>query len=540
MAARGGAWNSNISMSELSTESTLDPRSSILGDAALASSDRLRALYGIGKSLLEQRDPDALVRTIERALVEHAAPDHACILKVLPEGYEPVAAHELDLSGRRETWQVSFTALGRCREQALAILATDVLSDPKFDRSGSIQKLHIRSVICVPLGSDPVRGVVYLDRRSRSRPFDREGLQFVAAVSVYATLALERLEDHAQTREALTLSDERLEVLQRELLRHQIVGSSPRLLESYDMLRKLAAGGARVLLRGETGTGKELLARAYAAHAKRANKPYVPVSIPSLAPTLLESELFGHMKGAFTEAAKDKKGYLEVADGGILFLDEIGDLEPALQVKLLRFLDSGELYRVGDTEPRYIDTLVVSATNRPLEKLVEQERFRSGLLARLGHAIVIPPLRERPGDIPLLVDHFLQMYCRGTQKKTFSSEALDLMQRYSWEFNVRQLQQVVESVVCLLDDDAVGPEGLPAFLQGGTSASTWTDTSASSPYRPGPLRNVVEAAEKEHILRTIEHTKGNRRKAIEVLDLSSDTFYKCLKRFGLIDRDSST
>ncbi len=281
--------------------------------------------------MLEQRDPDALVRTIERALVEHAAPDHACILKVLPEGYEPVTAHELDLSGPRETWGVSFTALGRCREQALAILATDVLSDPKFDRSGSIQKLHIRSVICVPLGSDPVRGVVYLDRRSRSRPFDREDLQFVAAVSVYATLALERLEDH-----------------------------------------------------------------------------------------------------------------------------------------------------------------------------------------------------------------FLEMYCRGTRKKTFSSEALDLMQRYPWEFNVRQLQQVVESVVCLLDKGAVGPEDLPAFLQAGTSASIRTDTSASSPYRPGPLRDVVEAAEKEHILRTIEHTKGNRRKAIELLDVSSDTFYKRLKRFGLIDRDPST
>jgi DNA-binding NtrC family response regulator len=376
--------------------------------------------------------------------------------------------------------------------------------------------------------------VVYLDRRSRSLPFDRDDLEFVTAVSVYAALALDRLEDHAQTREALDRSDERLDVLQRELLRHRIVGSSPRLLEAYDMLRKLAERGARVLLRGETGTGKELFARAYAAHAKRANKPYVPVSIPSLAPTLLESELFGHVRGAFTEAAKDKKGYLEVADGGILFLDEIGDLEPSLQVKLLRFLDSGELYRVGDTHPRFVDTLVVSATNRNFEKLVEQGRFRADLLARLGHTIIIPPLRERPDDIPLLVDHFVRMYCRGAEAKTFSPEALELMRRYPWEFNVRQLQQVVEHVVCLLDENEVGPEQLPSFLQGGGSPSPVAKAFEPA-FRPGPLHDVVEAVEKEHILRTLEHTKGNRRKAIALLGLSSDTFYKRLKRFGLLD-----
>jgi transcriptional regulator with GAF, ATPase, and Fis domain len=525
-------------VSELATESTLDPRSSAVGDAP---SERLRTLYDIGRQLFEQVDSDALVRTIQQALVEHAEPDHACILKVLsPEGYEPVSSHELDLNGPPDDWRVSFTAIGRCREQGLAILATDVLRDPKFEESGSIQKLHIRSVICVPLGSEPVRGVVYLDRRSRSRPFAREDLHFVTAVSAYAALALQRLEDYAETREALHLSDERFEALQRELLRHHIVGSSTRLLESYAMLRKLADRGARVVLRGETGTGKELFARAYAAHAKRTNKPYVPVSIPSLAPTLLESELFGHVRGAFTEARKDKKGYLEVADGGILFLDEIGDLEPALQVKLLRFLDSGELYRVGDTQPRFIDTLVVSATNRNLEKLVEQERFRADLLARLGHTIVIPPLRERPEDIPLLVEHFVRMYCRGTRAKRFSPEALNLMQRYPWEFNVRQLQQVVERVVCLLDDDLVRPDDLPAFLREEPSTPLPAAASGDVAFCPGPLRDVVDAAEKEHILRTLEHTHGNRRKAIELLDLSSDTFYKRLKRYGLLERDSST
>ena len=165
-------------------------------------------------------------------------------------------------------------------------------------------------------------------------------------------------------------------------------------------MRRFAKSGARVLLRGETGTGKELFARAYAAHTPRPNGSYVPVTIPALAPTLVESELFGHVKGAFTEAARDKKGRLEIADGGVLFLDEVGDIDPAVQTKLLRFLDSGELFRVGDTQPRQVDALVVSATNRPLERDVEQGRFRADLLARLGHTVAIPPLRERGEDVP--------------------------------------------------------------------------------------------------------------------------------------------
>src|SRR6185436_9491751 len=163
-----------------------------------------------------------------------------------------------------------------------------------------------------------------------------------------------------------------VDLLQGDLLRHRIVGSSRPLLEAYDALRRFARSGARVLLRGETGTGKELFARAYAANSPRARGTYVPVTIPALAPTLIESELFGHLRGAFTEASRDKKGRLEMAEGGVLFLDEIGDVDLALQAKLLRFLDSGELYRVGDTAPRRVDAFVVAATNRPLEKLAAE------------------------------------------------------------------------------------------------------------------------------------------------------------------------
>jgi DNA-binding NtrC family response regulator len=193
---------------------------------------------------------------------------------------------------------------------------------------------------------------------------------------------------------------------------------------------------------------------------------------------------------------------------------------------------------VGETEPRFIDTLVVSATNRNLEKLVEQERFRADLLARLGHVICIPPLRERPEDIPLLVEHFVSVYTRDSQKKTFTPETLEMLQRYRWEFNVRQLQQVVEHVVCLVDRDTISPEDLPEFLHQEAEPNQVDPTAAtqSTKMSPSALREVLQAAERDHYLRVLEHTKGSRRKAIEILGVSSDTFYRRLEEFGLHKR----
>jgi DNA-binding NtrC family response regulator len=255
----------------------------------------------------------------------------------------------------------------------------------------------------------------------------------------------------------------------------------------------------------------------------------VPVTIPALAPTLVESELFGHVKGAFTEAARDKKGRLEIADGGVLFLDEVGDIDPAVQTKLLRFLDSGELFRVGDTAARQVDALVVSATNRPLERDVEQGRFRADLLARLGHTVAIPPLRERGEDVPRLVDHFLARYGRGGAAKTFSAEAMDILRRHHWPFNVRELQQVVERAVCLVDGSVVGVADLPEYLQAGAGSAAPIGDNGP----PGPLKKAIEELERRHILRALEHTKGNKRRAMELLQLSPETFYRRLEDFGL-------
>jgi transcriptional regulator with GAF, ATPase, and Fis domain len=508
---------------------TLDP-SEALSTEAPAS--RLKALYDVGRLLLEQTDPARVLESIHATVVAHLGPEHACVLRVAADGsLQPLATTCLDLDGPMEGWPVSQTVLRKVRDSGLAVLATDVGQDPDLDGAGSIHRLRVRSVLCVPLGRAPVRGLVYLDsREEHGRTFDQDDLEFLTALSVHASLILDRAYAHHRATEDLNRSRERLELLEEELLRHEIVGRSPKLLAAYDALRRFAAAGARVLLRGETGTGKELFARAYASASPRRGRAYVPVPIPALAPTVVESELFGHVRGAFTEAGRDKKGRLELAHGGVLFLDEVGDVDLPLQPKLLRFLDSGELYRVGDTQPRHVDALVVSATNRPVEKLVGEGRFRDDLLARLGHTIQIPPLRERPDDVPRLVEHFLGRHERDGRRHSFAADAMDALQSYRWEFNVRQLQQVVEHVVCLVDRDVVRADDLPPFLRTSRGAGP---AAGGDPDRVRPLREVVQEVEKAHIIRILDHTKGNRRQAIELLGVSPETFYKRLEEFGL-------
>ena len=511
---------------------TLEPSQALAAEAG-----RLKALYQIGRLLLEQTEPARVLASIHETVVAHLEPERAGLFHVSADGSLSAAAvTRLELAGPSERWPISHTAIKKVCETGLAVLATDVADDPELGAAASIHRLKVRSVLCVPLSARPVRGVLYLDSREEAgRPFDRDDLEFLTALSVHASLILEHAAAHRRTEDALQESRERLELLEQELLRHEIVGRSPKLLAAYDGLRRFAAAGVRVLLRGETGTGKELFARAYAAASARPGRPYVPVPIPALAPTVVESELFGHVRGAFTEAARDKKGRLELADGGVLFLDEIGDVDLALQPKLLRFLDSGELHRVGDVHARHVDALVVSATNRPLERLVAEGRFRDDLLARLGHPIVIPPLRERPEDVPLLVEHFLARHTRGGRRQSFAPETIEALQTCRWEFNVRQLQQVVEHAVCLVDRDVVRPEDLPSSVRaagtGHRTVARAVPADGAAPLRP--LREVVLEVEKEHILRALEQTRGNRRQAIELLQVSPEMFYKRLEEFGL-------
>jgi transcriptional regulator with GAF, ATPase, and Fis domain len=449
---------------KLPTIVTLDPAQALAGEG---SSSRLKALFDIGRLLLEQSEPGQVLVTIHQMVVSHLEPERACLLRVARDGsLKPVSTTNLDLTGTPDEWPVSQALLRKVRDSGLAVLATDVARDSEVGVPGRVARLKLRSVLCVPLSRAPVRGIVYIDsREDHGRMFHRDDLDFLSALAVHASLILDRAYAQSRASEALFQHRERLEVLQEDLLRHEIVGRSPKLLAAYEAVERLAHAGARVLLRGEAGTGKELLARAYAAANPQRARAYVPVRIPALAPAVIEEELFGRVRGATADPAREKRGRIERAHGGVLFLDEIGELDLAVQPKLLRFLESGEVHRLGDAEARRVDALVAAATNRPIERLVDEGRLRDDLIARLGTVVTVPPLRERPEDVPLLVEHFLAQHEREDRRKIFTIDALDALQAYRWEFNVRQLQQVVERALSTAARDVIRADDLPLFVR---------------------------------------------------------------------------
>jgi DNA-binding NtrC family response regulator len=311
-----------------------------------------------------------------------------------------------------------------------------------------------------------------------------------------------------------------------------VVGHDHRMLKIFDMIESVADTKATILITGESGTGKSLVARAIHRHSSRRDKPFVEVACGALPETLLESELFGHTAGAFTGATSDKIGKFAQADGGTIFLDEIGTSTAGLQVKLLRVLQEFEFEKVGGTETYHVDARVILATNENLVKLVGEGRFRQDLFYRINVInIELPPLRERLGDIPGLAEHFLKTTVEETGKKVldFTPEALALLQQYRWPGNVRELQNVIERGVLLGKTDRVRPEDLPEDLLRGGPINM-------AAVRGGSLKDALEGPERQIIFEVLESNHWNRNQTAEQLGINRTTLYKKMKRLGLEDR----
>jgi DNA-binding NtrC family response regulator len=341
-----------------------------------------------------------------------------------------------------------------------------------------------------------------------AKPFKKEEIKLVVRRSLdHARLVRE----NAQLRERQEFSP--------------LVGNSTAMLEVYKLVAKVSGGKSTVLLEGESGTGKELIARAIHANSPRRDRAFVPVNCAALPDTLLESEMFGHEKGAFTGAVGVKQGLFEAAHEGTLFLDEIGEMGPALQVKLLRVIQEQEVRRVGGTVPLKVDVRIIAATNKDLEKLVKESRFREDLYYRLNVVrIVLPPLRERKEDIPMLAYHCLQKIGAGSRRVIhgFVPDTIELLQRYHWPGNVRELENVIERAVSL----AHGPLLLPTDLP---------DTIRHAPSTPTDDNELLtlDELEKRYLQKVLRETGGNKVKAARILGIDRRTLYRMAERFGL-------
>jgi len=335
---------------------------------------------------------------------------------------------------------------------------------------------------------------------------------------------LEHLVKKALEQKFLRVENEQLKGNLEEIIKpDNLIGESPQMKKIYELINTVAATDTTVMLRGESGTGKELVAKAIHINSKRKYFPIIPVNCGALAESILESELFGHEKGAFTGAQFRRKGKFEMADGGTIFLDEIGSITPKMQVELLRVIESKQFSRVGGNEIIRSDFRVIIATNEPLEDLVKQGKFREDLYYRLNvFTIIIPPMRERTGDIPVLAFYFLNKFATAMNKqiKGISEEAMDFLCKYDWPGNVRELENAIERAVVVGKGDQILVDDLPFHVSSSQSANADGDKSMS-------------AMEKKHILRVLNENNWNISKSAVELEIDRVTLYNKISKYGL-------
>lgn len=315
---------------------------------------------------------------------------------------------------------------------------------------------------------------------------------------------------------------------------NMIIGRESKMQEIYHLIETVADSNTNILIRGESGTGKRVVAQAIHYNSYRKDRPFVEVSCGALPETILESELFGHVRGAFTGAIRDKVGRFELANGGTIFLDEIDAFSPNLQVKLLHVIQDKEFERVGDSKTLKVDVRIVAATNRDLDEEIAKRRFREDLYYRLNVvSMTLPPLRDRIGDIPLLVEHFLDKYSRQANKEVMGiqEEATKMLIRYNWPGNVRELENVIERAVVLAKSNSITAEDLPKSFHSARDRDRRNKPQVKGGRRN--LRESLEEPEREIISNVLKRTNWNRKRAAEILGINRTTLYNKMRKYGL-------
>ncbi len=529
------------------------------------STDLLRTLARVHALLGAAQDSERTLAVIaDAALTLVPRATHATLILNDPDGtgtddakepvYVPILTRVRGPDGQSvqpsEPVPITRSVFRKVVRERAAVLAADAPSET-FS-SESLLGANIKSTIGVPLWrNDAVLGVLQLDNRDRPALFDTTDLEVLGILTTNASLAL----DNARLIQRLTRAERQLKH-ENQYLKHQtqksateIIGQSEALATLLSQVKRVANTRVTVLIQGETGTGKELIASALHAYSGRSQKLFVAQNCAAVPKDLLESELFGHRRGAFTGATEDKRGLFELADGGTLFLDEVAELPLALQAKLLRVLQEREIRPLGAAREKRVDVRVVAACNRDLESEARAGRFREDLFYRLNvFPLSVPPLRERRADIALIAKHFLKRYAveYGSGVLGFSQEALNRLTRYDWPGNVRELENEVQRLVIQADPDSyVSVELLSdrvraagATTPGGVAATTNAPPSASGAQdqgaaQPATLKQAMDEFERELVLGALARNANNKTKAAKSLGITREGLHKKLKQLGI-------
>ncbi len=496
---------------------------------AAGADRRLSTLYEMIRAINSEPDLDALLESIlDMALRAVGAERGMILLKGEGADAEEFAvrlARNLDEQTARDAEGYSRNII-REAGGGRSLLVLDARDDERFRDLASVSLYGIRSLLCVPLrAGETIIGTVYLDNRSEGALFSQADLRFLEAFADHAAVALR----NARRREALSRENRVLQSAARARVRFAgLVGRSAPMQRVYDLIDTFSTSDLPVLIRGDSGTGKELVARAIQLNGARRRAVFLSENCASIADSLLESELFGHVKGAFTGADRDRGGLFEQADGGTLFLDEVGDMSPAMQAKLLRALQEGEVRRVGASAPLHVNVRVLAATHRNLEAEVGAGRFREDLYYRLSVLTVeLPPLRERPGDVRLLTEFFLDRIARerGRPVPALDRAVQDALERYGWPGNVRQLENALQRMALLAGDGPITP------------AVVRSDAGLRRQLLPGDPQvaaaESLAASERGRIEEALRAAAGNRDRAAGMLGISRATIYRKIKQYGL-------
>ncbi len=482
----------------------------------------LSLLFEISRILDSSMDLRDVVRPVLQAIARHTDIIRGVITLLNRKTGEISIESAVGLSThqqKRGRYKLGEGIIGRVVQTGKPVILSRISDEPLFlDKTGARENTDLRelSYICVPIKlENEVIGALSADRLYSTEFSLEDDARLFSIIGSMISQAVKLRQQATEERQRLLEENIRLQEELKDRFRPaNIIGNSSEMQEVFNLIPQVAKSDTTVLIRGESGTGKELIAHAIHYESRRAIKPFIKVNCAALPETIIESELFGHEKGAFTGAISTRKGRFELAHGGTLFLDEIGDLSPATQIKLLRVLQEKEFERVGGTLTIKTDVRIIAATNRDLEKLMVKTQFREDLYYRLNvFPIHIPPLRERKTDILLLSDFFVEKYSRVNSKniRRISTPAIDMLMAYHWPGNVRELENCMERAVLLSNDDVIHGHHLPPTLQTAEASGTTINRT---------LRVTLESIEKETIQDALKSSRGNAAKAARALGLT--------------------